>query len=273
MGKYLSIGQMGKLNNVSVQTLRHYEKVGLLSPSYINSETGYRYYSLKDFNTIDLIKLCKTMGLSLDEIKEVTNNYKSLESISNILDNQKKIMDEKIKELENIRNKVEFLRDEIGICLDKGINNIFIKHNKERKFIKYNFKNRFSDEFQIKLREILLEVERDFENINAQLAFILSYDEVLQENKIEFKNVMINLGENVDYENEKILSMPEGNYLTMYFDDTYRDSSKYYKIIMDYIKENDIKVLGDFNEIYIITRVGTDGREISLGQIEIRVDI
>ena len=102
MGKYLSIGQMGKLNNLSVQTLRHYEKVGILKPSYINEETGYRYYSMKDFNTIDLIKQCKAMGLSLEEIKEVTNNYTSLESIVDILGNQKKIISNKIKELENI---------------------------------------------------------------------------------------------------------------------------------------------------------------------------
>ena len=92
MGKYLSIGQIGKLNNLSVQTLRHYEKVGILKPSYINKESGYRYYSMKDFNTIDLIKQCKAMGLSLEEIKEVTNNYTSLESIVNILGNQKELI-------------------------------------------------------------------------------------------------------------------------------------------------------------------------------------
>ena len=76
MGKYLSIGQMGKLNNLSVQTLRHYEKVGILNPSYINEETGYRYYSMKDFNTIDLIKQCKALGLSLEEIKEANTKDK-----------------------------------------------------------------------------------------------------------------------------------------------------------------------------------------------------
>ncbi|MDO7205274.1 MerR family transcriptional regulator [Paraclostridium bifermentans] len=89
MGKYLSIGQMAKLNNISVQTLRHYEKVELLKPSYINETTGYRYYSMKDFSTIDLIKQCKAMGMPLEEIKEVTHNYTSLESIFNILGNQK----------------------------------------------------------------------------------------------------------------------------------------------------------------------------------------
>ena len=160
MGKYLSIGQMGKLNNLSVQTLRHYEKVGILKPSYINEETGYRYYSMKDFNPIDLIKQCKAMGLSLEEIKEVTNNYTSLESIVDILGNQKKIISNKIKELENIKKKIENLESKIDFSLNKGIEEIFIKHNEERKFIQYNFTDRFSDEFEINLRKILLEVER-----------------------------------------------------------------------------------------------------------------
>lgn len=272
MGKYLSIGQMGKLNNLSVQTLRHYEKVGILKPSYINEDTGYRYYSMKDFNTIDLIKQCKAMGLSLEEIKEVINNYTSLESIVDILGNQKEIIAQKIKELENVKNKVEFLEDKIKISLSKGINEVFIKENEERKFIQYNFTDRFSDEFEINLRKILLEVERDYENVNAEIAFTISYEEVKEKGLAECKNVMINLGENVFYEDDKIISMKKGKYLTMYFDDTYRDSGKYYTRIMKYIEENNIKTIGDFNEIYIMTRVGNDGREKSLGQIEILIE-
>ncbi|MEG0051372.1 MAG: MerR family transcriptional regulator [Terrisporobacter sp.] len=271
MGKYLSIGQMGKLNNISVQTLRHYEKFGLLRPSYINEETGYRYYSTKDFNTIDLIKQCKAMGLSLDEIKEVANNYTSLESIVDILGNQKKLINQKIKELENIKNKIESLEDKIGFSLNKGINKVFIKHNEERQFIKYNFTDRFSDEFEINLRKILLEVERYYENVNAEIAFTVSYEDIKKEGRAECKNVMINLGEGIYYEDDKVISMPRGEYLTMYFDDTYRDSGKYYDAIVEYINENNIKTIGDFNEIYIMTRVGSDGIEKSLAQIEILI--
>ena len=271
MGKYLSIGQMGKLNNLSVQTLRHYEKVGILKPSYINEETGYRYYSMKDFNTIDLIKQCKAMGLSLEEIKEVTNNYTSLESIVYILGNQKKIISNKIKELENIKKKIENLESKIDFSLNKGIEEIFIKHNEERKFIQYNFTDRFSDEFEINLRKILLEVERNYENVNAEIAFTISHEDLYKSRKVECKNVMINLGENADVEGEKIITMVEGDYLTMYFDDTYRNSGKYYNVIMGYIEKNNIKTIGDFNEIYIMTRVGNNGREQSLGQIEILI--
>lgn len=271
MGKYLTIGQMAKLNNISVQTLRHYEKVELLKPSYTNENTGYRYYSMKDFNTIDLIKQCKAMGMSLEEIKEVTNNYTSLESIEDILNNQKMIIDEKIKELENIKKKIVYMKDTIATSLDKGINKVFIKYNNQRKFIKYNYTGRYTDEFEINLRKVLLEVERDYENVNAEIAFTTSYEDINKEGNVVYKNVMINLGEDIDFKDEKIITIPEGDYLTMYFDDAYRDAGKYYEIIMKYIKDNEIKPKGDFHEIYIMTRVGMDGKEKSLGQIEILI--
>lgn len=272
MGKYLSIGQMARLNNISVQTLRHYEKVELLKPSYTNEDTGYRYYSLKDFSTIDLIKQCKAMGMSLEEIKEVTNNYTSLDSISNILNNQKQIIDEKIKELENIRNKIEYMSNTLSISLEKGINKVFIKQNKERLFIKYNYTDRYTDEFEINLRKVLLEVERDYENVNAEIAFTTSYKDMNDNEEVIYKNVMINLGEEIFFEDEKLVKVPAGNYLTMYFDDAYRNSSKYYHTIMNYIQKNNIKTIGDFHEIYIMTRVGMDGKIKSLGQIEILID-
>ncbi|MDU6482092.1 MAG: MerR family transcriptional regulator [Paraclostridium sordellii] len=272
MGKYLSIGQMARLNNISVQTLRHYEKVELLKPSYTNEDTGYRYYSLKDFSTIDLIKQCKAMGMSLEEIKEVTNNYTSLDSISNILNNQKQIIDEKIKELENIKNKIEYMSNTLSISLEKGINKVFIKQNKERLFIKYNYTDRYTDEFEINLRKVLLEVERDYENVNAEIAFTTSYKDMNDNEEVIYKNVMINLGEEIFFEDEKLVKVPAGNYLTMYFDDAYRNSSKYYHTIMNYIQKNNIKTIGDFHEIYIMTRVGMDGKIKSLGQIEILID-
>lgn len=42
--------------------------------------------------------------------------------------------------------------------------------------------------------------------------------------------------------------------------------------MMDFIDKNNIKVLGDFYEIYIITRVGNDGSEKSLGKIQILIE-
>ena len=63
-----------------------------------------------------------------------------------------------------------------------------------------------------------------------------------------------------DYE-KIIIILPKGEYITLNFDDQYINAYKYYKKVIDYIKNNNIKVQGDFYEIYIMTRVGNDGRE------------
>ena len=63
-----TIGETAKLLGVSTQTLRFYDKKKILSPIHLDSDTGYRYYSYKQFHIIDRIKYLQGFGLSLDEI-------------------------------------------------------------------------------------------------------------------------------------------------------------------------------------------------------------
>lgn len=81
-----------------------------------------------------------------------------------------------------------------------------IKNIKNKIYI-YNFKDRYTDEFEINLRKILLEVERDYENLNAEIAFTVSYEDINKTGIADCENVMIHLGESVEYEDEKIISM------------------------------------------------------------------
>ena len=117
-----SIGEVAKIHNITVETLRHYDRVGLLKPSYTNENTGYRYYSTKDFIILDLIKQCKSMGLSLEEIKSIIENYTSPESMLQVIGKQKKIINEKIEELNKINNNITFLEDRIKLLLNEGLN-------------------------------------------------------------------------------------------------------------------------------------------------------
>ena len=51
----LSIGQFSKTCMVTVKTLRHYDKIGLLSPEYVNEENGYRFYTEEQIPVMILI--------------------------------------------------------------------------------------------------------------------------------------------------------------------------------------------------------------------------
>lgn len=64
----LSIGEFSKLCMVTTKTLRHYDLIGLLKPKELNSENGYRYYSVEQLGTMLKILRLKDYGFSLEEI-------------------------------------------------------------------------------------------------------------------------------------------------------------------------------------------------------------
>ena len=52
------IGDVARLFHISVSSLRHYEKLGLLQPEYIDPDTGYRYYSIRQFEPSIRFAIC-----------------------------------------------------------------------------------------------------------------------------------------------------------------------------------------------------------------------
>lgn len=66
----LSIGEFSNICKVSTKTLRYYAEIGLILPSEINPETGYRYYSIEQLKTMLFINRLKSYHFSLEEIKE-----------------------------------------------------------------------------------------------------------------------------------------------------------------------------------------------------------
>lgn len=66
----LKIGEFAKICNVNVQTLRYYDKIGVLCADRIDQATGYRYYSKDKIKTFQLIEQLKQLDFSLEEIKQ-----------------------------------------------------------------------------------------------------------------------------------------------------------------------------------------------------------
>lgn len=67
----LGIGQFSKICQVSVKTLRYYDKIQLLTPAKIDPDTGYRYYNDNQLPKMLLIQRLKRYGFSLDEVKAI----------------------------------------------------------------------------------------------------------------------------------------------------------------------------------------------------------
>ncbi|MDO4547281.1 MAG: helix-turn-helix domain-containing protein [Clostridia bacterium] len=66
-----TIGQMAQMNRVTKKTLVIYHRMGLLVPEHVDPDTGYRYYTLSQCSTLDMIQQLKHVGLSLAQIKQI----------------------------------------------------------------------------------------------------------------------------------------------------------------------------------------------------------
>lgn len=106
MENLLSIGEVAKIRNVNVQSLRYYEKLGILIPAYINPDTGYRYYSLEQIMILDTIILCIDLGIPLKDLKNYVDGDDQLE-FERLLRDGKKLATQKIKKIESNLNSID----------------------------------------------------------------------------------------------------------------------------------------------------------------------
>lgn len=70
----ISIGQMAKYCQTSIQTLRLYDHKGLLTPALVDPQTHYRYYQPEQIFQFNLIKYLQSTSSSLQEIATVMND-------------------------------------------------------------------------------------------------------------------------------------------------------------------------------------------------------
>ncbi|MEK5057669.1 hypothetical protein BK126_05230 [Paenibacillus sp. FSL H7-0326] len=124
MRENLTIGEMAKLRKLTPETLRHYDRVGLFKPEKIDVGTGYRYYSIHQYEILGTIKELRQLDMSIDEIKDYLDNRNVKHSLK-ILEKKHAELLDKLHELHDIEaglaEKVSFLRELTHIKMQAGI--------------------------------------------------------------------------------------------------------------------------------------------------------
>ncbi|MBV9230314.1 MAG: MerR family transcriptional regulator [Chloroflexi bacterium] len=75
----LKIGEFARVGQVTIATLRHYDQYGLLKPSALDPDSGYRYYSLDQLPRLNRIVALRDLGFPLEQIAQLLEEDLSLE--------------------------------------------------------------------------------------------------------------------------------------------------------------------------------------------------
>ena len=103
--EYYSSGKFARMANVTLRTIRYYDKQDILKPSLV-SESGARFYTDKDFARLQQILLLKYLGFSLDDIREMTIDDTDYHFMLNSLKIQLKLVQDRIEQMQLVETAI-----------------------------------------------------------------------------------------------------------------------------------------------------------------------
>jgi len=139
MKNYFTISEFAKLRNININSLRYYEKLGLLKPAIIDENNGYRYYSAEQVSILNKIILCIQLGIPLKEMVKFLDEDGNLES-QKLLEQGRIVAKQRIQEMQNNLDYIDYslkhIEDNKVLLGKRGVYHRFIE---ERKVIITNF--------------------------------------------------------------------------------------------------------------------------------------
>ena len=188
----LTIGQMAKLNHISEQSLRLYDREGLLSPFVKDGSTGYRYYHIIQSARLDMIQYMKAYGMTLREIGEYLNRNNPSE-IKDILKRQENYIDESIADLERSKRAVTRTLENYKRYETLPKNGLpFLEYISERKIYRYASKNNFFETDFAGYEYMLRELKEHLINSKLAMTYFCNVGTIMKKDKLLSGNFYAN---------------------------------------------------------------------------------
>ena len=97
----LKIGDFSRLGHVTVKALRHYARIGLLKPAWIDRYNGYRYYNLQQLPRLNCILALKDLGFSLDQVADMVGEEVPVEQLRGMLRRKQAELEARLRSEQN----------------------------------------------------------------------------------------------------------------------------------------------------------------------------
>lgn len=259
-----TVSEFAAMTNTTAETLRYYHRCGLLSPLYTDSETGYRYYSMQEYETVGIIRALQSLGIPLKEIQNYLKN-RNLAYTKSLLENQYVTLTEKINQLSASRNFIEEKLNSID-SINSDIINDKIVVKKLKKRIGYSTDTKCEN-----YRQYQHETAKLMENYDKNLFLSNSFAALCSSLKSpSFYSVVFNIDTPKKIKSEKIV-LPKGDYITLQFNGTYEDSLPYLSKIDLYIINHGMKQLGNAILLCITDETFTNNSDEIITEIQIPI--
>ena len=245
------IGYVAKLFHLSVSSLRYYEKMGLITPEYISPDSGYRYYSIRQFEMLNNIRYLRALDMPLSEIADFLSN-RDVERIEEKLLSQKQLIVEKQKELKRIERKIDNRLSALADAKHSVLDKVQVVQKEACRLVWVGDSltiNGFLD-----MEPSIRKFEKDQAEAVVFLGKVgvgLSVEHLRQHHFAPYDGVFLILDEEDHFDGET-MQLPATSCVSIRFQGGHTEAPEHYQKLLAYIAEHELDISGFSREITMI---------------------
>ena len=230
------IGEVARLFHLSISLLRHYDKTGLVTPEYTDPDTGYRYYSLRQFECLNTIRYLRALDMPLEEIADFLHN-RDTGRIQELLSMQLVQVHKKQQELAVIEHQIKNRLNQIQGALSAHPGEIFLEKKAPLKLA--CMKKQLNPENYLDLEYSIREMEQGNSPASIFLGKVgvgLFYESLKAHRFKPYDFVFIILEED-DPIKGQVIHIPEITWAVIRFHGSHEQAPGFYEKLLSYFKD------------------------------------
>ena len=244
----LSIGQMAELNHVSEQTLRLYDKEGLLVPRCVDPVTGYRYYHIIQSAKLDLIQNMKVYGMTLRQIRSFLDSNDPA-ALRALLTEQADSIEERIRQLRRSQSAITRTLDNYRRYEAMPRNSeIFLEYIPERRIFRYSCDVNYFDQDESGYEYMLRQMKTNLVANNMPLSYFTNIGTIIRREHLVpdalFSNEVF-LFVDEDDSSQAMETLPAASYLCLCSDEFSMEAANVRRLL-DYVQTRGCEIAGDY---------------------------
>ena len=244
----LSIGQMAELNHISEQTLRLYDKEGLLVPRCVDPVTGYRYYHITQSAKLDLIQNMKVYGMTLRQIRSFLDSNDPA-ALRALLTEQADSIEERIRQLRRSQSAITRTLDNYRRYEAMPRNGeIFLEYIPERRIFRYSCDVNYFDQDESGYEYMLRQMKTNLVANNMPLSYFTNIGTIIRREHLVpdelFSNEVFLFVDEGD-SSQAMETLPAASYLCLCSDEFSMEAENVRRLL-DYVQTRGCEIAGDY---------------------------
>lgn len=265
-----SIGEMSKLHNVPIKTLRYYDEIGLFKPIEVDGNNGYRYYSIEQFEQLNTITYLKFLGLPLKEIKRHME-IRDVDSFLELLKKQREITEITMKRLALVNRQFCKRIEEIeGFLHTDLMEEPFLQTLPARGIISLQQPLHSEYEWEVALTRLAAKNKETPALIIGKVGLTVSKMNLYSNKFDEYNSIFILQEEQVEPA-RPVSYLPAGSYACIHYRGNHSQSAEYYSKLLHFIAEQGCEIVGDAIERTVINQYITRDNDKYITELQIPV--